>query len=144
MHQALLLRKIFQAAHNFGTRSVICIRSNGDSTEQRTPTLIMATKQSSIFALSFLGFLELLTLASNSNNNEGSTITITFSGRAVLANLWRFRLSLNILSVGRFLVNISSSKIPKLYTSPIIDTSLPTPYSWEKKRTFSSSLCQAL
>jgi hypothetical protein len=46
-----------------------------------------------------------------------------------LQNLCRSNEPLNISSVGLFPVNISSSRMPRLYTSPRVETGEPSPYS---------------
>lgn len=121
LHQTNLPTRVCLAAHNFAKTSLISIRSIGDSIEHATPILMTVTKHSSTLAL--------LRPSLQANSSEGSTVSITFSGKAILQNSWRVKPPWNMQFVGRLLVNISSNITPKLYTSPVTEASLPMPYS---------------
>lgn len=118
---------------NLARTSAILIRSVADSAEQIIPILNTEIRHfwklcvphkcciSVLFVL--VGF------SWNSWRRGGSTISSRLSDNAFLTYLWRSRPSLNMSSVGLFPVNISSRRMPKLYTSPNVETSLPIPYS---------------
>ncbi|GLT35192.1 hypothetical protein SLA2020_096640 [Shorea laevis] len=85
-NQILRPTNLSLTARNSTMASFISILSFGDAIEQRTPTLVTATKLSKI--LTFVPRFLALECASSctSRSSEGSKISITLSGSAVLAN----------------------------------------------------------
>jgi len=108
-----LLQRIFLILLSSERTSAMTIRSLGSSTEHRTPICKIDIKQPSILSLLLLRPF-LLDSASCwvSILSRGSMISDTWSGRAVLAKLWRLLLPVNMLSVGLFPVNISRRRMP--------------------------------
>ena len=103
--------------------------SIGDSDEHASPIWKTNIKHSVCPLVQSLQLETMLSSSPTLLKIEWSTISITRPGNANLTKLWRFRSSLNSLSVGLLLVNISNKRIPKLYTSPLVESWLPIPYS---------------
>ena len=103
--------------------SLIAVRSPGRSFEHDIASLMTGTKQSLIL------LLILLSVDSICSQIVESTISKMLLLSACLAYLCRSNMSPNMSSVGLLPVNISSNNIPRLYTSPIVETAEPSPYS---------------
>ena len=90
---------------------------SGESAEQSTDSSRMDEIQS-LVAVKF----------SPPNKLVSATSVIEF-GNASFTQHFKLIPPSNMLSVGFFLVNVSISKMPKLYTSPLIETIPFDPYS---------------
>ena len=112
----LVLRSFSLIKCNWATASLIFILSLGDSIVQDTPIPNIKIKHSRILGLPiwfwmWVSFV-LVSISSLSQRIIESTMLITRSGKAPLTKSWRFKLSLKMLTVGLFLVNISNNSMP--------------------------------
>ena len=101
---------------------LMSVLSPGDSVEHASPIWKTNTKHLVCSHVQSLQHVTIFLFSPTLLKTDWSTISITRPGNANLTKLWRFKSSLNSSSVGRLPVNISNKKIPKLYTSPLVES----------------------
>jgi hypothetical protein len=123
--QASLIRRSSTAA------SLMTILWHGVCLQELSPTLMAETKQSRTVTRTTLSSESEIVPphVSSIGSRAGSRICSIFSGNAPPTYSGSVRPSLNASSVGAFPTKVSRSMIPKLYTSPWVETFPDVPYS---------------